>query len=49
MSLNSFMVNQKGYVFYHEGMKPASAGTLRFWCNRYAVLSDLQTIPFHVP
>jgi len=31
MSLISFMVNQKGNVFYHEGMKPAGAGTLRFW------------------
>jgi len=31
MTLISFMVNQKGYVFYHEGMKPAGAGTLKFW------------------
>src|SRR5690606_17650655 len=52
MSLNSFMVNQKGNVFYHEGMKPASAGTLRFfggifYCDSYAVFSDLHnTIPF---
>ena len=31
MTLISFMVNQKGYIFYHEGMKPASAGALRFF------------------
>ena len=30
MTLNSFMVTQKGNVFYHEGMEPASAGTLKF-------------------
>src|SRR5690606_8731711 len=51
MTLNSFMVNQKGYIFYHEGIKPASAGTLRFWWyfqrDSYAVLSDLHnTIHF---
>ena len=27
MTLISFMVTQKVYFFYHEGMKPASAGT----------------------
>ena len=31
MTLISFMVNQKGYIFYHEGMKPTGAGTLRFF------------------
>jgi len=31
MPLITFMVNQKGNDFYHEGMKPASAGTLRFF------------------
>ena len=51
MTLNSFMVNQKGNGFYHEGMKPANAGALRFWWyfqrDSYAVLSDLHnTISF---
>jgi len=51
MTLNSFMVNQKGNGFYHEGMKPANAGALRFWWyfqrDSYAILSDLlKTIPF---
>ncbi len=30
MTLISFMVTQKVYFFYHEGMEPASAGTLKF-------------------
>ena len=51
MTLISFMVNQKGYIFYNEDMKPAGTGALRFWWyfqrDSYAVLSDLlKTIPF---
>ena len=45
MTLNSFMVNQKGYIFYHEGMKSAGAGTLKFW---WVVSSAIATLFFAI-
>src|SRR5690606_13852828 len=49
--ISSFYIEPCSIYFYHEGMKPANAGALRFWWyfqrDSYAVLSDLHnTIPF---
>ena len=41
MTLNSFMVNQKGNGFYHEGMKPAGTGALRFFGGIFSAIAML--------